>query len=491
MATMPAASQSLRRLLLGHELAFLVLVAVTGGMGGAWAYFWQQTSTETLRLHAVRDAAQDIRTLLFRQIQEAAISRMRAEPSDKPAYMRYYQEIQTRFNTLRQRSDSRGEDYAIQHLQEAYSHLQADLQTVLADSFLLNRMVRSKLLDPSFEAQLLRGFESAYDTFTGLIEQSLAIQNARVNQWTRYAPYLMPLPLLIAIGLLLVSRGSLTRGFVRPIDGIMRGTQQISAGDFDLRLPRAGVTEIADLASGINHMAQELAAKRDALVESERQAALGALVPVVAHNIRNPLASIRANAQMLEYADSHAETLETGHAIIEAVDRLGRWVSALVSYLHPFQPRLQTHRAAELWDGIVELLKPRILEKAINVIRVPWQQEVLLEVDLDLMEQAIYGLLSNSVEASPPGTELTLGIEQLSSGTVMTLVDQAGGIPFIPNPSDLTPGPTTKRFGTGLGIPIAFKVCNAHGWSLDFEVIDKTGTRVTIVAPLAIRTADD
>jgi signal transduction histidine kinase len=481
---MPAASQSLRRLLLGHELAFLVLVAVTGGIGGAWAYFWQQTSTETLRLHAVRDAAQEIRTLLFRQIQEAAIARLREEPDLASIYTGYYRQIQARFNTLRQRAESRGEDYAIQHLQEAYSHLQADLQTVLADSVLANRMVRSKLLDPSFEAELLHGFETAYSTFIGLIEQSLAAENGQVRQWTRYAPYIVPVPLLIALGLLLVSRASLTRGFVKPIDAIMRGTQQISAGDFDLRLPPDGVTEIADLASGINHMAQELAAKRDALVESERQAALGALVPVVAHNIRNPLASIRANAQMLEHADSPAETMETGQAIIEAVDRLGRWVSALVSYLHPLQPRLQTHRAVELWDSILELLKPRLQEKGIKIVREPWDEHATVEVDSDLMEQALYGLLANSVEASPAGGMITITVAHTGDSLVMTLLDQGGGIPFIPNPSDLTPGPTTKRFGTGLGIPIAFKVCKAHGWSLDFEVVDNVGTRVTITAPL-------
>ncbi|MGH8597806.1 MAG: HAMP domain-containing protein, partial [Gammaproteobacteria bacterium] len=463
------ASQSLRRLLLGHELAFLVLVAVAGGMGGAWAYFWQQTSTETLRLHAIRDLAQDIRTLLFRQIQEAAIAKLRDEAAAQTVYTRYYRDIQDRFNALRQRSGSRGEDYAIQHLQEAYGHLQADLQDVFADSFLLNRMVRSKFLDPRYEQQMLQGFESAYRSFTGLIEQALAIENARVNQWTRYAPYIVLLPLLIACGMLWVSRSSLARGFVQPIGAIMRGTQQISAGDIDLRLSPDGVTEIADLARGINHMAQELAVKRDLLVAAERQAALGALVPVVAHNIRNPLASIRANAQLLEHAETPAETVETGRAIIEAVDRLGRWVSALVSYLHPLQPRLQRTPAIALWEAILELIKPRLQQKNIRVAREPWQEVSLVDVDCDLMEQALYGLAANALEASAPGDELVIGVARVGHTVRFSLTDRGGGIPFIPNPSDLTPGPSTKRFGTGLGIPIAFKVCKAHGWVLEFE----------------------
>jgi C4-dicarboxylate-specific signal transduction histidine kinase len=66
---------------------------------------------------------------------------------------------------------------------------------------------------------------------------------------------------------------------------------------------------------------------------------------------------------------------------------------------------------------------------------------------------------------------------------VLFVRDEAGGIPFIPNPSDLSPGPTSKRFGTGLGIPVAFKVCKAHGWELGFEVMDNAGTRVSLTAP--------
>jgi signal transduction histidine kinase len=461
----------------------LVLVAVTGAMGGAWAYFWQQTSTETLRLHALRDAAQDIRTLLYRQIQEAAISRLREEPTAQSVYTQYYQDIQAGFNSLRQQSGSRGEDYAIQRLQEAYGQLQSELQTVFADSYLLNRMVRSKLLDPSYEARMLQGFEEAYRSFTGLVAQTLSVENARVTRWTRYAPFIVPVPMLIAFGLLWVSRSSLTRGFVRPIDAIMRGTQQISAGDIDLRVHPEGVTEIADLARGINHMAQELAAKRDALVESERQAALGALVPVVAHNIRNPLASIRANAQLLEHLETPGEIVETGRAIVETVDRLGRWVSALVSYLHPLKPQHRRYHAIAIWDTILELLKPRVQEKHLTITRRPWQVDVAVEVDSDLMEQALYGLLANALEASPVDGELIVGVEQRDDLVVLTLEDRGGGIPFIPKPSDLTPGPTTKRFGTGLGIPIAFKVCKAHGWTLEFESVDNRGTRVTITAP--------
>jgi nitrogen fixation/metabolism regulation signal transduction histidine kinase len=483
MSTLTSAPQSLRQLLLSHELAFLVLVMVTGGIGGAWAYFWQQTSTETLRLTAMQDAAQDIRTLLFRQIQEVALAKLREDPSAQQMYANYYQDIQGRFNLLRQSSTSRAEDYAIQGLQEAYSQLQAQLNGIFEDSYLLNRILRSKILDPHYEDSLMQGFETAFGNFSGLSAQGLQKQRTRSQAWTRYAPVIMPLPVLVALALIWFSRASLARGFVRPMQAVMQGTQSIAAGAVDLRLPAVGVSELADLARGINHMAQELATSRDALVESERQAALGALVPVVAHNIRNPLASIRANAQLLEHTDTREETTEIAREIIEAVDRLGRWVSALVSYLHPLKPQLQPAAPTEIFEAVIRLLKPKWQEKQLQIRYQPWETASEVAVDRDLMEQALYGVLLNAVEASAPKATLTLGVATRGTQVELTILDVAGGIPFIPNPSDLTPGPTTKRFGTGLGIPVIFKVCKAHGWDLSFKVIDNAGTLITLLAP--------
>lgn len=477
------ATQSLRRLLLSHEIAFLLLVIVTGAIGGLWAYFWQQTSAESVRLNRLAHTAEEIRTVLFRQIKEVALARLRDDPGAQQVYSAFSKDIGQNFNTLRRLSNSRAEDYAIQDVQQAYRKLQSDMNKIFEDSYLLNQIVRIQVLDPSYEQALVGEFEKAFHNFQGLINQHLAQQEAKIETWTKFAPFIIPIPILVAGVLLLMSRVSLNRGFVRPMRRIMEGTRDISGGDLSRRLGEEGAAEIVALARGINHMASELAASRDALVDSERQAALGALVPVVAHNIRNPLAAIRASAQLLPHADSPAEVHETALAIIDSVDRLGRWVSALVSYLHPLKPYLTTRNATDLLDSILALIHPRLLEKAIVVERQPWVKDLMFEVDSDLMEQALYGLLNNAVEASPQGGRIRLGVEALGDRLRLSIEDHGGGIPFTPEPSDLTPGPTTKRFGTGLGIPVAFKVCKAHGWTLNFEVIPRSGTLVTIIAP--------
>ncbi|MBI4695474.1 MAG: HAMP domain-containing protein [Gammaproteobacteria bacterium] len=481
---------SLRRLLFSHDLAFLLLVVVTGAIAGAWAFFWQQTSAESLRLNELAHTAEGIRTLVYRQIKEAELARLREDVDAAKTVNAFTHDIGGGFNALRRRSASRAEDYAIQSLQQAYQALQADVRAMFEDPYLLNRIVRLKLLDPRYEEQIVGGFESAYRDLLGLVSQELRSEEAHVARWTRLAPLLVPAPILFAVGLLVLSRARLNSGFVQPMREVMAGVRRMRGGELGHRLPEHGVAELAALAESVNEMAAELAASRDRLVDTERQAALGTLVPVVAHNIRNPLAAIRANAQMLEHAETPQEIAEGAAAIISTVDRLGRWVNALVSYLHPLQPVLRTHRAAALFEDVIALLPPRVADKNLRFERQPWHETAEIEVDADLMEQALYGLLLNAADASPAGATIVLGVEALAGGLRFSIADRAGGMPFLPEPGGLTPGPTTKRFGTGLGIPVAYKVCKAHGWALSFAIEQGVGTTVTAFAPLERRTTD-
>ena len=487
MATHTA--QPLRRVFRFYELTFFGLVAVTGALGGLWAYFWQQTSTESLRLNSLTHVMQEIRTTVAQQIQDVALARLRQDPQVEDIHGRYYRQVQAGFNALRRNSGSRREDYAIQSMQEAYGRLQDDLHAALEDPAFLTRILRFRAFDSrSEEKSLLGGFEAACGEFRVLVDSQLAAREARIAQWNRYAPWLLPVPLLLALLLLFLSRRSLTRGFVRPMQDILEGTERMSRGELSHRLPVEGAQEVAHLAESVNHLATDLAASRDALVESERQAALGALVPVVAHNIRNPLAAIRASAQLMTHVDDPAEAREVTDNIISTVDRLGRWVSALVSYLHPLKPRPRVMQATALLDAVVHLCQSRLQEKHLRIECEPWDTAVRVEVDSDLMEQALYGLLGNAVEASPVGAWLRLSVFNEDGEARLVLEDEAGGMPFEPQPGGLEPGPSTKRFGTGLGIPVAFKVCKAHGWVLTFHSTAGVGTRIVLAAPRVTET---
>lgn len=475
--------QSLRRLLLTYEMAFLTLLVLTGGLAGTWAYLWQQSSAESVRLNLLAHTAQEIRSQIFKQIQAVSVAGLGGDPAARELNSNYVATIQELFNQLRRNSADRGEDYAVQGMQTAFSLLQASLRSALADPLALNRLARSRVLDPTFEQRLVRDFEHAFAAFTGLLDQRLRAHSDSIARRTALAPYALFLPLALGVALLLFSRASLTRGFVRPMQEVMAGLREVSTGNLRHGLPVAGVTEVRELAQGINGMAADLERSRSALLEHERQAALGGLVPVVAHNLRNPLAAIRANAQLIDGAESAQEVGELAHAIIETTDRLGRWITALVSYLHPLTPRREAIPATAVLAAAADLLQPRLAELGVTCARAEWDQRLHIDADRDLLEQALYGLLANAVEASPRGATVTLAVARRGAQAQLTIADRAGGIPFKPEPSGLTPGPTTKRFGTGLGIPIAFKICNSHGFSLDFAIDAGVGTTVVVTAP--------
>jgi len=347
-----------------------------------------------------------------------------------------------------------------------------------------------KILDPRFAERMIGRFEGKY----GKLKYMLAEQHNELHQkleiWSKYAPVVITIPLLLAFLLVIYARTTFRREFLKPISEIITGARRIRVGHLETKMPEQGVQEVKDLAGAINKMANDLQISQAALVDSEKQAALGSLVPVIAHNIRNPLASIRATAQLLDDPEDREDLAESKIAIIETTDRLSRWVNALVSYLHPLKPNYRLVLASEMLNAAIDLLKPKLADKQLKLDKTGWENDLRLNADPNLMEQAIYALMANAIDASPKMSTLTISITRKDSELELSIQDQGTGLPFDPKPDQLTPGPSTKSFGTGLGIPIAFKICQKHGWKLQFDSVEKdgkqTGTTVTITAPIRV-----
>ena len=135
-------------------------------------------------------------------------------------------------------------------------------------------------------------------------------------------------------------------------------------------------------------------------------------------------------------------------------------------------------------DAVQALLRPKLQEKGISVERVNWQEDMEIRVDPDLMEQALSGLLANAIDASLPNSTVRVEFERVPGRFMIKIRDSGAGIPFVPEPGNLEPGPSTKRFGTGLGIPVAYKICQSHGWELKFRTPEQGGTEVTVMVPV-------
>jgi signal transduction histidine kinase len=468
-----------------HHSAFVLLVGVTAGLGIMAALFWRSATNELLDLNASLQAAQHIRGDVFRQIREIYAARLIKDPTAADNYWKNLYEIDQRFYELDHRVRNDNDRQALDVMRNAYETMQSVMNKVFAVPNPQQTPQLQSQIEKVYQRYILIDFETAFQQLIQSLEQQRVALEKRLQRWTQAAPLYAILPVALGLGLLLYTRRLLYRRFVVPMDEVTAGAQRISAGRMDQRVPEQGVAEVMLLAASMNRMAKALVESREALIASERQAALGALVPVVAHNIRNPLASIRSAAQILQYAESRAEHGETQQAIIDTVDRLERWVTSLLNYLNPLRAIRESIRLATVLDQAVTAVTPRLNEKQQTVRRLQWDPTLTVEADANLLEQAFYGLLLNAAEATPPQGTLSLTLQRETDQALLCIDDQGPGMPFEPSPTDLTPGPTTKRFGTGLGIPFAFKICRGHDGNLTFTQLPAGGTRVCCRLPLA------
>jgi signal transduction histidine kinase len=243
----------------------------------------------------------------------------------------------------------------------------------------------------------------------------------------------------------------------------------------DLRAPvaRPALRELADVAGGVAALAEELdGAQRERerltteLGERERLAALGRIAAGIAHEVRNPLASMKLRADLArtsgEATPAVARDLDD---IASEIARLDRLVSDLlvVAGRRP-GPQAEVD-LGEVVARRVALLAPWATEKGV-VVAVDGVAQA--RVDPDAIARAVDNLLRNAVEASPSGGQVDVHVGVDEGEAHVTVVDHGAGVPSSRAAELFEPFFTTKPSGTGLGLALARAVAAAHGGSLTY-----------------------
>ncbi len=471
---------TLRDLLLAHAIGYIALITLTALIGSAGFYYWKQASDEVLRLNVLVEEAQAMRGALYRQTKEVFDAVLLGDADAAAQYIEYGLQVQRRLDALRNAAAGENERQAIIRLDESYNAIRHRIDDILRDWKRFSARERLNVLDTELEKGSLRRYEEAFGEIETLLSAQQTRLQARLATVSRFSLLVLTLPLLVALGLLYWSRYMLRRALVEPILAVQQATTLISRGKLSHQVPESGARELVELAQSINRMANDLSESRQSLLKAEKQATLAALVPVVAHNIRNPLASIRATAQVLADPALSAEIREGLDGIIRTTDRLEAWTTSLLSYLHPLQPRRIPCDARVLIDEVLRLLDVKLTARSLHVHRQGWETEQSVSLDPQLLEQALHGLLANAIDASPRCATIGIAIAHPKGHLVVTIDDEGPGMPAPPAGQGLTPGPSTKLSGTGLGIPFAMKVCEVHEGTLSFEQHVPRGTRVIL-----------
>ncbi len=478
-------TRALKDLLLIHELTFVLLLVLAVAAGALGIRSWQQASEESQRISLLIQEIQQTRGDLYRQMKELFDAYFLADPNARTEYDGYALKVGQHFQELRKLAIGDEERAAIDGLQTSYGDFLTETTYILQRY----QTVPDEALKKALNTDIETGVFSRYEAVSANAERLLVLKqkdlSQRLAQAQRTALLWLCIPVALAILLLVFSRIFLQRAIVTPIADILHATTELSAGRLDHKVPEAGAAEMGTLAQAINRMAEDLARSQEALVRSEKQAAQGALVPMLAHNIRNPLASIRAVAQVADTPEIAEDARESLRDIISTVDRLERWTGSLLAYLHPLKPQLSRVVLSQVLDGALAPLQQRLREKQMQVALALPPAPLTMMADEHLLEQGFYNLLLNAIDASPAGSSIEIRAEAAPAEVRITIRDEGPGMPFTPNPGDLSPGPSTKRFGTGLGIPFAFKVCEALGGKLSYDPAPQGGTLVTLTLPRA------
>lgn len=302
---------------------------------------------------------------------------------------------------------------------------------------------------------------------------------ARVSNWLLAG--IVGLVIASFLGFLAAIRAWL----VEPVRALERATDVMSTGDLAHRIVVRGDDELARLATAINRMAASLARIQTQLVTAERFALLGELASYVAHNIRNPLASIRATAQGeaidLPAGDPHRAALGD---IVGAADRLDAWVGDLLRSLSPIALERRPGSVTDLVARSVALARPRLAASGIEVATAlaPTPPVAFDEAKL---EQVLSAVLANAADASPPGGRIEVGLAHDADAVTLRIADQGRGVPPNGRGRLFTPFSTTKASGTGLGLWLSQKIVVAHGGTITLRDGRHGGTTVEIRLPVA------
>jgi signal transduction histidine kinase len=322
--------------------------------------------------------------------------------------------------------------------------------------------------------------------------------------------------LILALATAFIASWLISRSLARPISQLREAMAIAGTGRLDYTIDARSSDEIGDLArafatmtdhlrqsrAGVERLNAELEAKvaqlertQAQLLQSERLASIGEMAAAVAHGIRNPLASLRAAAQLaLRQAHLPAPREHLG-VIIGEVDRLDRRVSHLLNFSRPapvHQARESVARLIEdLTPPFTELLKERRITLDVDVA------PALPDVRIDPMqvEQALVEIVSNALDAMPGGGKLRISAAASTGAgepdVVIEIADTGVGIPEYVLPSVFDPFFTTRPEGTGVGLAVAKRFIEQNGGRLSIVSAPGEGTTIRLRLPVAMDDDDD
>ncbi|MCL2448425.1 MAG: HAMP domain-containing histidine kinase, partial [Polyangiaceae bacterium] len=241
---------------------------------------------------------------------------------------------------------------------------------------------------------------------------------------------------------------------------------------------------------GYEKAALELATRREQLCgeAEDRTRSLEGVAARLAHEVKNPLAAIKGLSTHMARNAADLKTAERLAIVAAEADRLQAIVDGFLSFSRGLDElKLGPTRVYEVGHELGVLLEARAQDAGVT-LEVSGDEGLLIEADVRKLRQALLNIVTNAIQASPPGS--TVGIHVVAGGcggALITVRDQGAGMSPDVLERIRKPFFTTKEGGTGLGVAVARGLVEQHGGQLEFKSAPGKGTVVSLLLPRSAR----
>jgi signal transduction histidine kinase len=282
--------------------------------------------------------------------------------------------------------------------------------------------------------------------------------------------------LIGCVGLLIGAVGAslLARRITRPLKKLVEGTVRISKGDFAQKIDIDTQDEIGNLAQSFNEMSRQLVLARERmeaankkLIQAEKLASIGRISAGIAHEIRNPLTSVKLNIQKVMESDS-LDDVDKEHLDIsrEGIGHIENFIKELLNFTRVPELHLDHFSVEEIMDESIKMIRGTFRLKKVQLEKDVQEHLPDMLVDGDKLRQVFLNILHNACEAVHEAGQINISLSQTEGSegqcVKIEISDNGSGIPEKDWETIFEPFYTTKSTGIGLGLANARKIIEQH-----------------------------
>jgi signal transduction histidine kinase len=271
------------------------------------------------------------------------------------------------------------------------------------------------------------------------------------------------------------------------LNAVARAADKKRLTDEKRRLEQEIKRYAEELETRVAERTAELVETHKRLVTQERIAALGRAAAQVAHEVKNPLAGLLLYSLHLKSkADNFSESqIYLVDKIVDTINHLNSRVEQILGFARPIELTLQAGNLNEIVNDVLELLRPQVTAKRIEVRLSMGEQVAYAMLDESSIRGALMNLILNAIEAMPAGGALSITSDRIEQSFRLQITDSGPGIDEEEARKIFEPFYTTKAGGLGLGMPYAKRIIERHGGTISLNSRPGEGTTINVVLPAA------